>query len=227
MSDDNLFDDSLFDDFEDEEVPPFESDYEDDLLDMEETSEQKPASNRTFIVIIGIIFAFFVLIGGAIAAYVLLIAPRSADKAAQDAALINAQNTATSVAATEQSMIMQLALTPSATLPPTATEEVAETEVPNTPTAVMIVASDTPEPTATEEITVEVGAADFDALTATVASLLTLAAEGKTATATPSALPDSGFADNVGLPGMLGLAVLMVAIIFLARRLRSAANTAG
>jgi type II secretory pathway component PulM len=223
MSDDNLFDDSLFDDFEDEEVPPFESDYEDDLLDMEDTSEKKPGGNRTFIVIIGIIFAFFVLIGGAIAAYVLLIAPQSQSKAAQEAALINAQNTATSVAATEQSMVMQLALTPSATLPPTATLEEA---IPNTPTAVMIVATDTPVPTATEEITVEVGAADFDALTATVASLLTLAAEGKTATATPSALPDSGFASDVGLPGLLGLAALMVGIIFLARRLRTAANTA-
>jgi hypothetical protein len=56
--------------------------------------------------------------------------------------------------------------------------------------------------------------------------LLTLAAEGKTATATPSALPTSGFADDVGLPGMFGLALLLVAVIFLARRLRTAANTA-
>lgn len=221
MSDDNLFDDSLFDDFE-EEVPPFESDYDDELLDMEDTSGKKPGSNRTFMVIVGIIFAFFILIGGAIAAYVLLIAPKSQAKTAQEAALINAQNTATSVAATEQSFVMQQALTPSATLMPSATQETAA----DTPTPVMIVATDTPVPTATEEVTVEVGAADFDALTATVAALLTLAAEGKTTTATPSALPTSGFADDVGLPGMFGLALLMVAIIFLARRLRTAANTA-
>jgi hypothetical protein len=221
MSDDNLFDDSLFEDFE-EEVPPFESDYGDDL-DVEETGGQRPGGNRTFVVIIGIIFAFLLLIGGAIAAYVLLIAPRTQAKVAQQAALINAQNTATSVAATELAFVMQQALTPSATLEPTAT--LVPTEEP-TSTPVMLVATDTPVPTATDEFGLEVGAGDFEALTATVGALLTMAAQGQTTTATPSALPTSGFADDVGLPGMLGLAVLLVAIIFLARRLRSAASGA-
>jgi LPXTG-motif cell wall-anchored protein len=40
--------------------------------------------------------------------------------------------------------------------------------------------------------------------------------------AQPTAIPDTGFADDVGLPLMLGLAVLLIVIIFLARRLRSA-----
>lgn len=223
MSDDNLFDDSLFDDFEDEEVPPFEEAYGDELLDMEDTSSEKPARNRTFAVIVGIIFAFFVLIAGAIAAYVLLVAPRAQQKAAQEAAMINAQNTATSVAATEQVLLLQQqAMTPSIT----PTEEVVlPTTPPNTPTSVVIAASNTPTPQATEDITVEVGAADFDALTATVGALLTIAAGGQTAT--PSALPTSGFADDVGLPGLLGMAVMLVAVIFLVRRLRSAANSAG
>jgi LPXTG-motif cell wall-anchored protein len=35
-------------------------------------------------------------------------------------------------------------------------------------------------------------------------------------------VPQTGFADEVGLPGLLGLTVVLVAIIFLARRMRQA-----
>jgi LPXTG-motif cell wall-anchored protein len=38
----------------------------------------------------------------------------------------------------------------------------------------------------------------------------------------PTAIPNTGFADDVGLPAMLGMAVLLVVVIFLARRLRTA-----
>jgi LPXTG-motif cell wall-anchored protein len=37
----------------------------------------------------------------------------------------------------------------------------------------------------------------------------------------PTAIPNTGFADDVGLPMMLGIAVLLVVVIFLARRLRT------
>jgi len=39
---------------------------------------------------------------------------------------------------------------------------------------------------------------------------------------TATALPTTGFAEDAGVPMMLGLAVLLIVIIFLARRLRSA-----
>jgi len=39
--------------------------------------------------------------------------------------------------------------------------------------------------------------------------------------ATSTALPNTGFADEVGLPGLFGLALGLILIIFLARRLRS------
>jgi LPXTG-motif cell wall-anchored protein len=59
--------------------------------------------------------------------------------------------------------------------------------------------------------------------TATVSALLTEAASGReTPTPTPSSLPDTGFAEDVGIPAMVGLALLLVVIIFLARRLRTA-----
>ncbi|HUV29136.1 MAG TPA: LPXTG cell wall anchor domain-containing protein, partial [Anaerolineales bacterium] len=59
--------------------------------------------------------------------------------------------------------------------------------------------------------------------TATVSALLTEAASGRlTPTPTASSLPDTGFAEDVGIPAMVGLALLLVVIIFLARRLRTA-----
>jgi hypothetical protein len=39
---------------------------------------------------------------------------------------------------------------------------------------------------------------------------------------TSTSLPDSGFADNVGLPGLLIAAITLVVVIILARRLRAA-----
>ena len=59
--------------------------------------------------------------------------------------------------------------------------------------------------------------------TATVSALLTEAAAGKfTPTATSSALPTTGFAEDVGVPGLFGIALVMILLIFLARRLRTA-----
>ena len=39
--------------------------------------------------------------------------------------------------------------------------------------------------------------------------------------AAPTALPTTGFADEVGMPGLLALAVVFVVVIFLVRRLRA------
>jgi hypothetical protein len=37
-----------------------------------------------------------------------------------------------------------------------------------------------------------------------------------------AAMPETGFADEVGIPGLLALAVVFVVVIFLVRRLRTA-----
>lgn len=61
--------------------------------------------------------------------------------------------------------------------------------------------------------------------TGTVAALLTEAAAGKlTATPTASALPTTGFAEDVGVPGLFGIALVFILLIFLARRLRRSAS---
>jgi LPXTG-motif cell wall-anchored protein len=68
--------------------------------------------------------------------------------------------------------------------------------------------------------------------TATAAAQLTataLAIAGgaatPTRTPTPTALPTTGFGDEVGLPGLAGLAAVFLAVIILSRRLRT--RTAG
>ena len=50
----------------------------------------------------------------------------------------------------------------------------------------------------------------------------TVASPQPTTLSTSTALPDTGFADEVGLPGMIGLAILLILIVVLARRLRLA-----
>jgi LPXTG-motif cell wall-anchored protein len=56
-----------------------------------------------------------------------------------------------------------------------------------------------------------------------VAALITQgAAAAKTPVVTSTALPQTGFAEDVGLPGLLGVAVVLVVVIFLTRRLRTA-----
>jgi hypothetical protein len=185
----------------------------------------KNPGNRTFLIAIGAITLVLVvaLVG------MLLVLPqimeRNKASAADKAAVINAQNTATSSAATQVAFEQMLALTPEATLEPT-----SEPEATNTP--VIAMASDTPE---IAEVTTEAAPStestvDLPGRTATVAALLTQMASTEV-TVTPggpsvtpgitaTVLPTTGFADEVGLPGLAGLAVLMIVVIVVARRLR-------
>jgi LPXTG-motif cell wall-anchored protein len=109
---------------------------------------------------------------------------------------------------------------------PAATYTPLPTEIPtNTPTATLV--PETSEPSATSE-----GGPTADPRTATVRALLTQAAQAQTqaaeailtvtATPTSTALPDTGFADDVGIPTLLGMTALLIIVIFVARRLREA-----
>ncbi|MBN2258806.1 MAG: hypothetical protein JW704_13485, partial [Anaerolineaceae bacterium] len=78
--------------------------------------------------------------------------------------------------------------------------------------------TNTPQPSKTPTIGIQ------DPRTATVAVLMTQAAQAKmTAThqGTVSILPKTGFADDVGLPGLVTLSLVLVVVIFLVRRLRT------
>ena len=54
----------------------------------------------------------------------------------------------------------------------------------------------------------------------TGASIVGISTSG-TVIATSTALPTSGFADEVGLPGLVIAAMVFIAVIFLVRRLRA------
>lgn len=175
---------------------------EDPGLGGEAPEPEKKPSNRNFLLAIGILGVIFVLA----LILLLLVAPKliaQQNAARQEtAAAINAANTATAAAALQGQA----------------------TKVPATATKapVVVVKTNTPIPTATSRLS----AAEL----ATAQALQTqMAGQGGgiatptvkiTPLATATALPTTGFADEVGLPGLLGMAGAMILVIILARRLR-------
>jgi hypothetical protein len=179
---------------------------DDDLNLPEPTSTGAPrrAGNR-FMVTIATLGGIILLALVAIAVYALVILPR--------------QQVAPPQVSADQQTGTALALAIQATDTPTSTAS-------STPTR-----TNTPRPTNTPLIT-----DTPDPATQTVNALLTQAALAQTQavtptgptstpgtpTSTPSALPSSGFADEVGAPGLLAAAAVLIAVVILARRLRNA-----
>ena len=171
-----------------------------------EPEPEKKPSSRNFLLAIGIIGVILILA----LVLLLLVAPNiikqnQANQLQQDAA-IYAANTATAAAAT----LMAQASLPTATPKPT-------TVIVPTKTPVIVLQTSTPS---TES---QLSAGEL----ATVQALQTqMAASGGGSSTTPqatsTALPTSGFADEVGLPGMIGLGAVLIAVIFLSRKLRTA-----
>ena len=199
------YNDSEFEGFE--EAPP--------------PGEPRGPSNRSFYVVVGILGAIFLISLLALVLVVMNRQPKLASERQDQAAVINAQNTVTAQAATKIAYV-QL----QQQLQPTATKEIAK--VLNTtiasPTPVVIYNTDTPTPlvSATSEA-VGIGGVPMSH-TQTVAALLTLAAQGQTpnptSAANATALPETGLMEDLGVPGMVGLAAVLIAIIFMVRRLR-------
>jgi hypothetical protein len=189
-----------------------------DYSQFEETPPPQDQKNRTFIVIAGILGAVILLAIVAMAAFAIFVLPGQNARKAELAVKLNAQNTATVMAATSSAMT---AMAPTETPVPTetATPEPTFTPMPKQP-----------EATATPELGTGGGLTDDMAMTATVSALLTQAAGGKQetvvpaagATLAPTALPTTGFADTMGIPGLVGLGVLFVALILITRQVRSA-----
>ena len=176
----------------------------------EDVGEERP--NRTFLMVAGGLGALIVISLVCVVAYILL-GGRGEEEAAQ--AQSETQTAIAAAAATNQSASQTAqALIPTDTSPPTPTD----TQIP--PTATL---TEPFIPTATGGL-----GPTSDPRTATVQSLLTQAAQAQTqaaaelltASPTATALPDTGFADDIGAPALLGLAVLLILVIFVARRLR-------
>jgi predicted ABC-type sugar transport system permease subunit len=173
----------------------------DDLNYEDEETPPEESSNRTFLIAAGILGGIVLLSLCVVAGYWLFIRPQTAQQTNGQSAEAT-QNAQINEALTATGVAFDLSQTPqaTATLVPTNTLVVAQPTATNTPEFTF-----TPDP-ATQ--TVAAGLTRVAASTATVIS-------------TTTALPTSGFADEFGLPGLVVAAMALVAVIFLARRLRA------
>lgn len=190
-----------------------------DFNNYEQQQQKPPQRNRSFLVIAGVLGAVILVALLAAAAYAMLVLPGQNASRAQKAIQVNAQNTATVIAATSAALTE---MAPTDTPEPTSTPE---------PTA-------TPEPQVVQpqvtEMAIGGGLTEDMAMTATVSALLTQAAESKPDTADQTAiplgdpsviataLPDTGFADEMGIPSIVGLGFLFILLIVITRRARTA-----
>jgi hypothetical protein len=198
-------DDNMLEDFEEEPIAP--------------ASKSAAPANRNFFIAIAVIGGLFLLSLIGLAVYGAVVLPQQSAARREQAASINAQNTATALAATQ--LAGQVVIIPSVTPAPTdpIVSLASSTPVVAFPTATEV-PTETPEPLSEEMM----------ARTETVAALLTQALGGTVVAVgaegegggSPTALPTAGFADEAGLPGMLGLSLLLVVMIFFVRRLRFA-----
>lgn len=185
-------------------------DFDFDDLDMDDTPPPEEASNRTFLLVAGILGAILILSLILMAVYAMVVVPNRRAVQNTQVAEINAQNTevamASALTATAQSW--------------TATPTITNTPLPVTPTSTptpVLAPTDTPAADLAQD-------SERDAqLTATMGALFTQQA-GNLLTVTPIAteLPATGFAEDIGIPGLLALAGALIVIIFLTRRLRTA-----
>jgi hypothetical protein len=178
----------------------------------DETPEGPESSNRTFLIVGGILAAI-VLLTLVCFAIVLwrtgkLFAPSGATQSTQTA--IALQNAALAQQGTATALATLFTATPLPSPLPSDTDTPAPATAAPSSTPVVAQPSNTPV------------IADA-ALTATMGALQTQVAANLTQTATlqSTVMPKTGFAEDIGLPGLIILAVVLVAVIFLARRLRS------
>jgi LPXTG-motif cell wall-anchored protein len=180
-----------------------------------EPQPEKKPSNRNFLIALGIIGAIFVLITAALIIVALFVLPGQNNARKQASLQTLAANTATAQYATDQAVQAAIILTATSTPVPTATQA----SVTNTPVVAPTQTATQAAATATLTVT-----AASDAQKATLSAQQTQLAGGKftaTVIATSTALPNTGFADEVGLPALLGLGASLILVIFVARRLRT------
>ena len=175
------------------------------IEELEDAAPPEESSNRTFLLVAGILGAIMILSLILMAVYAMLSVPNRNAAQSTQLAQINTQNTQVAMASELTAEAQSWTATPTITLTP----------IPNTPKpspTLVLAATNTP-------------AGDLngvDPRTATVAALFTQQAESLlTLTPAPTELPDAGFADDVGIPGLLTLAGVLVLIVFFARRLRT------
>lgn len=174
----------------------------------EEGGTPEEASNRTFLIVAGVFGAIVVLSLICLVLFVVFKVLPDRNNKSKDATAQAQRNIDIMKGVTQTALALQWTATPTQTkVPPTVTPTTKVTDTP------VIKPSSTP--TSPNEATMQ---ALYKMATETKA------AQGKaTLTFTPAAtsLGDTGFADQVGAPALLGLAAVLIVVIFLARRLRT------
>lgn len=205
------------------------TDYDDDIDDDVENNEPAegdsgaaaPSGNRNFILALGIMGAIFILVLIALVWFWLSRGSQGggaqADIDATNQVIMTA-NAATASAATQTAGFI---------LTPSVTSTATQTQVPPTATNTQVLAQASVTSTLAAGGAILTVTPNLQTRTATIVPLLTenaaqtqtkAAAIGLTGTAT--ALPKTGFAEDVGLPGLFGLALGLILVIVLVRRLR-------
>jgi hypothetical protein len=193
----------------------------DDNLEQPPEEEALPeeSSNRTFLIIAAALGGIALIALVCIAIYALVLLPSAREAQAAQRATLEAQNTEVAVIiASTSTSAAETAIAAGFTATPTRTPLRPSDTPTSSPTPVVAVPSPSPlAPTGMADM------ATATALHATLQANATLYAATLTARPIqPTEIPNTGFADDVGLPVMFGLAVLLVVVIFLARRLRTA-----
>jgi hypothetical protein len=197
-----------------------------DMNDVEqELGEEKPPENngnRTFFIVAGTLAGIMVLALlciGAVALYRYLPGQRAAQELASTQA---AQDTAVAISANLTASVPTVTSTKRPTFTPTNTP--APT---NTPVIVLV---------PTKSPTLEMAVATRDALLTQTAvhAFVTVTSGAPQATSsgvpqattspkpTVTALPGTGFADEIGAPGLIAVGFLLVVVMFIVRKLRTA-----
>ena len=187
-------------------------------LDNNETPAAQPpeeSGNKTFLIVGGIFAGLIFLTLACMAIYFLVIQPRvTANQATQLTATAagNFQAIARMTSTAEAAMWTK---TPEPTKMPTNTRPAPTTQVTSTPVVNV----------ATPTFTVTSDAAAMSALQTQLAGQMTqtvAAAQGTQTVAAQGPLPATGFADEVGLPFLFLVTFALLAVIFVARRMRKA-----
>lgn len=164
-------------------------------------------SNRTFKIAAGILAGVVFLTIILMALYVTVFLPRTKANQSSVQATILAQNALIAQAMTQTMQANMLGTQAAATL-----------AVP-TQTATPLMASSTP----VLAVATQTPLISFANMTATVSAMNTQLAAGlRTPTVTPGgSMPASGFAEDVGIPGLVLMAIALVLVILFARRMRA------
>lgn len=160
------------------------------------------SSNRTFLIAAAAIGGLLILSMICLAVYALVLAPRAREARLQEATQIVLENTRVAQALTEEAQGTRV--TPTATATRTALA-----------TATQVVVLATATPVATQPI------GGPQTATASARRTATARALAQARTPTPRALPSTGLGDEDGIVGLLLAGAVLVAIVVVARRIRT------